>query len=450
LAKHHVRVVAWGILLIAVVVLPVFQILSPDPQNNPTEEQLLQDAEQRILQIRRGNITLDFGVGNASRTLYIHQLTQAFPFGCDVFGFDEMGNSTIDQLYAQDWAALFNFATVPLYWIYYEPNQGEYPNDTYLHSIISWLESVNATPKGHPIIWQNPPYVPQWMASLNQTQQRAAALAHIDQVLNDFPDVSTFDLLNEMTHQPNTWLGNTDVQTWEAALVEAQRVRPSATFIANEWDYGDTGASTAPNPVTDPYYQFLSQVSADGYAPSAMGLQFHCLQTWYPVEGILSALDTYGQLRIPIDITEFLPCSKGIYNGGIYQGVMTKETQAEYAVRTYITLFSHPAVHAITWWDFANTAFYSQNGWDDAWQGPIGGYLMDSSGRLLPAYYEIYNLIHVTWNSTTSVQLDATGSARFTGFYGSYSASFDNVTTYNFNITDTTPITQQPFTLQEL
>ena len=181
-----------------------------------------------------------------------------------------------------------------------------------------------------------------------------------------------------------------------------------------------------------------------------MGLQFHCLKAWYPIEGILSALDTYGQLRIPINITEFLLDSIGMYNQGIYHGVITEQSQAEYAYRTYITLFSHPAVQAITWWDFANSSFYTQNGWDDSWQGPRGGYMMDCSGRLLPVYNTLYNLIHVTWNSTSTIQLDASGFAHFTGFYGSYSATFNDGSKQYFNITNTTPASQQAFTLQQL
>ena len=210
--------------------MPLFWVFNPNPLNNSTEEQFLKQAEQRILQIRRGNITLDFGSSYANQSVYIQQLTQAFRFGCDVFGWDEMGNDTVNQIFAQKFAALFNFATVPMYWSYYEPTPGNYPNDAYLHNITSWLESFGAVPKGHPIIWQNDKFIPSWMKNLNQTAQYAAALARIDQVLSDFRNVSTFDLLNEMTHKPNTWLGNTDVQTWETALTEARKEPPDCAI----------------------------------------------------------------------------------------------------------------------------------------------------------------------------------------------------------------------------
>ena len=75
---------------------------------------------------------------------------------------------------------------------------------------------------------------------------------------------------------------------------------------------------------------------------------------------------------------------------------------------------------------------------------------MDSSGRLLPVYNTLYNLIHVTWNSTSSVQLDASGSTHFTGFYGSYSATFSDRSKQYLNITNTTPASQQAYTLQDL
>ena len=424
--------------------IPLFTFFRPYPVNAVQDDHVLADAQQRILQIRRGNITLDFGAANAGKQVYIQQLSQAFRFGCNAFQFDQMGSDAQNQLYRDKFSALFNYATLPFYWSYYEGNQGSFPHDQYLHDLAAWLASFNATAKGHPLIWQSDCCIPEWMSALNASDQRAAALARIDEILTSFPEIDTFDLVNEMTHLPNTWLGTTAVQTWETALAEARRVRPGGEFIANEYGYGDT-SNNPPNPATDPYYQFLSQVSKDGYAPSAAGIQFHTVQEWLPLQGILDTLDVYGSLKIPLHITEFIPASKGIYTSGEMPGVTTEESQADWAYRAYTILFSHPAVQAITWWDFANAS----GGWG-AWMGQYGAYMMDMNGRTLPVYDRLYNLIHKEWNSTTTVALDASGKYQFTGFYGNYTASIDNVPVQNFSIVDTRLAAQRPWQLADL
>ncbi len=90
--------------------------------------------------------------------------------------------------------------------------------------MTQWLASNNIAFKGHPIIWENPPEIPTWMANLSATDQRAAALQRIDNVLTQFPQITRWDLVNEITHLPNTWLGNPSVATWETAITEARKI----------------------------------------------------------------------------------------------------------------------------------------------------------------------------------------------------------------------------------
>ena len=73
-------------------------------------------------------------------------------------------------------------------------------------------------------------------------------------------------------------------------------------------------------------------------------------------------------------------------------------------------LFSHPAVEAITWWDFSDRG---------AWQrAPAGLLRKDLSPK--PVYQRLMALIKDKWWTRTTTKTDADGMARFRGFLGQY------------------------------
>jgi hypothetical protein len=86
-------------------------------------------------------------------------------------------------------------------------------------------------------------------------------------------------------------------------------------------------------------------------------------------------------------------------------------------VRFYTMLFSHPAVEAITWWDFSDY---------QAWQGAPAGFVRrDMTPK--PVYEELKKLIKGKWWTQTTLETAADGTAGFRGFLGEYkvSASFE-------------------------
>jgi GH35 family endo-1,4-beta-xylanase len=400
------------------------------------DDRLLSEARERIPAVRRGTIELDFGAGNASKDVTVTQRSHAFRFGCNAFQYGLFNTSALNQEYEDLFSAIFNYATVPFYWTTYEWSQGAFPYDARLHNMTAWLHGFNATAKGHPIVWQASDVVPPWMDALNQTSQRDAVLDHIDRVLAQFPEIRTWDLVNEMTHVPNSWLGTTPDETWEAAVERARAARSDCEFIANEYTIGD-GQSP------DPFYDFVSKVVLAGDAPDALGFQFHTLEQWYPLDQLVSTLDRFGTFRIPMHVTEFLPGSKGKYNDGTRGGAMTEDSQAEWAVRAYIMLFSHPAVDAITWWDFSDAAW-------SAWMAEKGAYMMAPDGRVLPVYDRLFDLIHVQWNSSCTIRLDEAGKYSFTGYYGNYSFAMGGGINGAFQIVDTRSVLERPWVTSDV
>jgi hypothetical protein len=87
-----------------------------------------------------------------------------------------------------------------------------------------------------------------------------------------------------------------------------------------------------------------------------------------------------------------------------------EEHQAREAVLHYKTLFAHPLVEGITWWDMS----------DGGWLGAPAGLLRkDGSGK--PAYDELLKLIKGEWwIPPTHLMTDENGQIRFSGFCGDY------------------------------
>jgi hypothetical protein len=85
--------------------------------------------------------------------------------------------------------------------------------------------------------------------------------------------------------------------------------------------------------------------------------------------------------------------------------------------RVYTILFSHPAVQAITWWDFSDK---------NAWQGAPAG-LVRSDMTPKPAYDELKRLIKGKWWTETTLTTGPDGRASFRGFLGEYRVAVTNL-----------------------
>ncbi len=407
------------------------------------DERLLEEARSRILRVRRGNATLDFGLGNASKTVTIEQVTHAFKFGADAFSYNNTYsggpfNATLNETYVSHFDRLFNYATLPFYMKAYEARQDK------LKEMTALLQAANMSVKGHPIIWQLTNQMPDEVEfSTNATYRKEWTEQHIENVLLNHTDIKIWDLVNEMTHVKNLLLGSTAVETWENAVVKARSVRSDCTFIANEYDTIQPGDAATSGNDAGVFYDFVERIVADGHAPDALGFQGHEWMTaWVPMKDIVDTFNSFGHFKIPLHITEFDPGSKEYYGGSrsIRRGPMTEASQAELATKAYTMFFSHPAVDAITWWAFIE---------DPWWRPELGDYMMSADGRVLPVYDALFDLIHVQWNSTTTVTLDGAGRYNFAGFYGNYRATVAGSPPVPFVIEDIRTPSQRPWTTHD-
>jgi endo-1,4-beta-xylanase len=137
----------------------------------------------------------------------------------------------------------------------------------------------------------------------------------------------------------------------------------------------------------------------------------------WPLDRVWNVCETYGRFGIPLHFTETTVLSGHLKRRGQvpYQGewpstMSGERRQAEYVEQLYRVLFSHPAVAAITWWDFSDL---------NAWQGaPAGLVRADMSPK--PAYRRLLRMVKKEWWTQAGGTTGPDGEMTCRGFYGAY------------------------------
>ena len=157
-----------------------------------------------------------------------------------------------------------------------------------------------------------------------------------------------------------------------------------------------------------------------------IGIQSHMHQGWWGVEKTLKVLNNFERFNIPIHFTETTLVSGHLMPPEIvdlndYQVAAWPTTpegekrQARETIQHYKTLFAHPLVEGITWWDL------SDGGWLNV---PAGLLRRDSSSK--PAYDELLKLIKGDWwISPTKLTSNGNGKISFHGFLGDYELTYE-------------------------
>jgi GH35 family endo-1,4-beta-xylanase len=218
-----------------------------------------------------------------------------------------------------------------------------------------------------------------------------------------------WDVVNEPTH-----LGrfNTRMGEWAIAkgvipyvtehLKIAREANPGATLLVNDY-------RTDP-----PFAKILDGLRLDGKPLfDAIGIQSHMHGGGWPLHQVWDVCDTYQRFGVPIHFTETTIVSGPRSKDGKRWEPTTPEDearQAEYVPQFYTALFAHPAVRALTWWDF------SDNG---AWQGAAAGLIRaDMSPK--PVYERLMALVKNEWWTRVQARTNPKGEAEIKAYFGRY------------------------------
>lgn len=383
-----------------------------------SEKEILNGIDERIEKYRRGDLELELRTGDGAlpegTEVQIEQVRHHFLFGCNLFKLGGCRTAEENEAYARQYSELFNFATLPFYWWNYE-RVAEQPDYARTEEMIRWCAEHNITPKGHPLAWN---YMdPSWLPE-DFTKAMDLQFKRIERCAGKFEgQINIWDVVNEATayQRDVTWkqspiltgaIKEMGVEEYmRQAFQAAWKAAPNATLLINDYR-------------TDPDYQhkIIEKLKDDEGKPlyDVIGIQSHMHGGYWSVRKTWGVCDRYSQYGVPLHFTE-LTILSGHKKDDRWQPTNEgdEKAQAEKTVEFYRILFSHPAVEAITWWDFSDQG---------AWQGAASGMVRDDLNPK-PVYTQLKDLIRRQWWTKTSVKTKGEGTASLRGYYGDYRAS---------------------------
>ena len=378
-------------------------------------EQILDQADARIEKCRKGDAVLrllgpDGKPLKSGLAVEIEQSRHKFLFGCNIFKLSRCRTPQDNAAYEKHFAELLNFATLPFYWWNYERRQGQ-PDDDRTEEIARWCKAHNVTTKGHPLAWNwaQPPWLPD-----EPEVAMKAQFKRIERCVRRFKnDISIWDVVNEATHYDRDNAKTNAPTLTEAirkmgvgayvreAFNSARKANPKATLIINDYR-------------TDPAFaeKVISQLTDEAKQPlyDVIGIQSHMHGKYWGAQRAWEVCQRFAKFGKPLHFTETTVVSGPRKKPRWETTPAGEERQAEQVAEFYRVLFSHPAVEAITWWDFTD-----QGAWQRA---PAGLVRADMTPK--PAYEQLQQLIKDKWWTKIETEVAAGGKMRFRAFFGQY------------------------------
>jgi endo-1,4-beta-xylanase len=350
----------------------------------------------------------------ANTAVTLQQTRSRFLFGSNFFHLDPADRSVRQQAYQEHIASLLNFATLPFYWGGYEREPGRLDEER-VRAMAAWCREHGITTKGHPLCWHQ--VSPAWLAGRPLDETQRLQMDRIRREVAAFRgQIEIWDVVNEavimprFTRHPNHMTplvqARGTVPILKEAFARAREANPGAVLLLNDFDH------------TEAFERLVGECLEAGMEIDVIGLQSHMHQGYLGNEKIWSACERFARFGKPLHWTEATLISGDVRPDNDWHTpqkdwASTPEgeaRQAEDVAAFYTTLYSHPAVGAITWWDF----------FDGCWLGAPSGLLRaDMSPK--PAYERLRALIRGEWSyGEHALITDLAGTLSFRGPPGEY------------------------------
>ena len=396
--------------------VPTILARGPARAADPSDEDLLAAAPDRIEKHRKADaeVRVVDAAGNpvAGAEVRVRQTRHAFLFGSNIYRWGRLPED-LEEPYRRRFDALLNFATIAFYWWSYERERGK-PRHDYAERVARWCAERGSARKGHPLAWN---YAEQGWLPDDPATIRRLQMQRIEDCVSRFPGlIDMWDVVNEATHfdrnefvkrapkMTRMWKETGRMEFARECFRRARKANPDATLLINDYR-------------TDPAYEKVIEGLTDDRGRrlyDVIGIQSHQHGGVWSNRKIWNVCDRFARFDVPLHFTETTVVSgRQGWNLPRKDWTTTAEGEARQArevVRFYRVLFSHPAVEAITWWDFSDHG---------AWQGAPAGFLRkDMSPK--PAYDALMKHIKGEWWTDTSVRTGKDGVAAVRGFLGRY------------------------------
>ena len=379
-------------------------------------DDLLAGADARIEQHRKAEAAVRVvdaaGKPVPGATVAVEQSRHAFLFGCNIFVWGRAGDEAAETAYRKRFAELLNYATIGFYWPSYEPERGK-PQHDYAEKVARWCKEQGILAKGHPLAWNfaDPRWLPDdpqeirrlQMARIDDCAARFAGLIDRWDVVNEAAHFDRDEFLKRAPKMTRMWKHAGQMEFTRECFEHARKANAKATLLINDYR-------------TDPAYEKVIQGLSDAQGKrlyDVIGIQSHMHGGTWPNPRIWEVCQRFAKFGVPLHFTEatILSGERGWERPRPWRTTPEGEAhQAREAARFYTMLFSHPAVEAITWWDFSDRR---------AWQGAPAG-LLRADMTPKPAYEELLRLVKGKWWTRTEARTGDDGAARFRGFLGDY------------------------------
>lgn len=373
---------------------------------------LINEARKRIEQVRKKDVevvVLQNGKPVENAYVSLRMKNHQFLFGAVSYAHGKLGHPGREERFTQLFTRLLNYTMVPYHWSWYEPQRGQY-NEPYTGNLVRWAQENGLKRKLHALIWHE--LCPDWVTDENVEEEYIRRINHLmEKHGNDF---DFFDLANETTvndrfdNPVSRWVkrkGPIEMMKFGTNLV--RQWKPDAKLLFGDW-----------NVHGEDYFNFLRTMRENDVDIDILGMQSHMHRDLWTQEETLRVIDRAAEFGWPIHFPECSICSGkpiGEMNygaGAINRFSETEEDlywQAEFARDFYTLVFSHPAVEALSWFDFT----------DHRWLNAPAG-LVDDDLNPKPVYGMLYDMIHRQWHTDADLGTGSNGVCRTRVFCGNY------------------------------
>ncbi len=328
-------------------------------------------------------------------------------------------NSSNGDKYREHYRDLFNVGTTPFYmggssdnWGWYGSawDRSNYPK------FAKWFQDNNIPAKGHNLIWPGWDWMPSFFHDLS-TDPSGLEKAIDDHLAELVPigkqyGLYEWDVVNEpyINHDVMDILGEEILIDWYNRVHESD---PDPKLILNEYNIIQGGGRAD---FQDNFIRLIEYLKEEGAPLGGIGMQCHFDENLTGIPNVLKTLDRFGELGLPIQITEFDIDTRD------------EDIQAAYTRDFYTAVFSHPNTEKIVMWGFYEPYMWRPNG---AMIRPDWSYK--------PNYYVYNDLVYNKWWTNESGTTDSQGMFHARGFKGIYEISVvtpDTTYLIDINMTD--------------
>lgn len=262
---------------------------------------------------------------------------------------------------------------------------------------FEWLKENGFRQRGHNLVWPgwkfNPRYVRLIAEQSPERFDRFIKGQFHERMAYSKGEFIAWDVVNEIMHEKDFFeiLPEDVVVDWFRL---AKELDPSAQLFINE--YAMLNGAQSPANIRD-YIAKIEDLRSKGAPIEAVGIQGHVgTQPRSPIQ-VISDLDMFVSLGLPVQITEF------------DINTTDEELQADYTRDFLIAVYSHPVIEGVNLWGF----------WQrHHWKPNAAMYRLDWTPKPNAAVWE--ELVIGDWKTSYTGKTDRKGVSSERGHFGEY------------------------------